>query len=285
MNRTCCLLLALLFLPPGFLRADDQEKISQIRKVGGTVRVVENGWEVEFHLSGRSLTDDQLVHVAQLQDVTSLNLKRTQITSAGLVHLKGMTSLQLLHLELTAVGDQGMEYLAGLKNLKYLNLYGTKVTDQSLVKLAGLKNLRRLYVWQTGVTEKGVLQLKRQLPNLQVKRGVDLDKIAADFPPDKPATLPTKSLKFIETTNSADAPRSTGGDNIEVIFQNKSQRVIKIVWVGYDGKLKTYGELAPGAMLVQNSYANNCWLITTKADEAIGYFICGPARAVAVIAD
>ena len=285
MNRTCCLLLALLFLPPGFLRADDQEKISQIRKVGGTVRVVENGWEVEFHLSGRSLTDDQLVHVAQLQDVTSLNLKRTQITSAGLVHLKGMTSLQLLHLELTAVGDQGMEYLAGLKNLKYLNLYGTKVTDQSLVKLAGLKNLRRLYVWQTGVTEKGVLQFKRQLPNLQVKRGVDLDKIAADFPPDKPATLPTKSLKFIETTNSADAPRSTGGDNIEVIFQNKSQRVIKIVWVGYDGKLKTYGELAPGAMRVQNSYANNCWLITTKADEAIGYFICGPARAVAVIAD
>ncbi len=285
MNRTCCLLLALLFLPPGFLRADDQEKISQIRKVGGTVRVVENGWEVEFHLSGRSLTDDQLVHVAQLQDVTSLNLKRTQITSAGLVHLKGMTSLQLLHLELTAVGDQGMEHLGGLKNLKYLNLYGTKVTDKALLKLAGLKNLRRLYVWQTGVTEKGVLQLKRELPNLQVKRGVDLDKIAADFPPDKPATLPTKSLKFIETTNSADAPRSTGGDNIEVIFQNKSQRVIKIVWVGYDGKLKTYGELAPGAMRVQNSYANNCWLITTKADEAIGYFICGPARAVAVIAD
>ena len=49
MNRTCCLLLALLFLPPGFLRADDQEKISQIRKVGGAVRVVENGWESVDH--------------------------------------------------------------------------------------------------------------------------------------------------------------------------------------------------------------------------------------------
>jgi len=285
MNRTCCLLLALLFLPLGVLRADDQEKISQIRKLGGTVRVVENGWEVEFHLSGRSLTDDQLVHVAQLQDVTSLNLKRTQITSAGLVHLKGMTSLQLLHLELTAVGDQGIEHLAGLGNLKYLNLYGTEVTDKSLLKLAGLKSLRRLYVWQTGVTEEGVLQLKKQLPSLQVKRGVDLDKIAAEFPPDKPAALPTKSLEFVETANSADAPRSTGGDNIEVIFQNQSQRVIKLVWVGYDGKLKTYGELAPGAMRVQNSYANNCWLITTKDDEAIGYFVCLPERALAVIAD
>ena len=135
-------MLTFLFLPAGFLPADDQETMAEIRKVGGTVRVVENGWEVEFHLSGRSLTDDQLVHVANLQGVTSLNLKRTQITSAGLVHLKGMTSLQLLHLELTAVGDQGMEHLAGLKKLKYLNLYGTEVTDKTLAELAGLKNLQ-----------------------------------------------------------------------------------------------------------------------------------------------
>ncbi len=283
MTRTCCLLLLGLILSPVFLLADDQDIIAAIQKVGGTVRVLEKGWEVEFHLSGRTLTDDQLVHVARLQGVTSLNLKRTEITSAGLVHLKGMTSLQVLHLELTAVGDQGMEHLAGLRNLKYLNLYGTEVTDKTLLKLAGLKNLQRLYVWQTGVTEKGVLQLKKQLPTVQVKRGVDLDKIAADFPPEKPAVLPTKSLKFIETTNSADAPRSSGGDNIEVVFQNKSQRAIKLVWVGYDGKLKIYGELAPGAMRVQNSYANNCWLITTKADEAIGYFICGPARALAIV--
>ena len=283
MNRTCCLLLTFLFLPAGFLPADDQETIAEIRKVGGTVRVVENGWEVEFHLSGRSLTDDQLVHVANLQGVTSLNLKRTQITSAGLVHLKGMTSLQLLHLELTAVDDRGMEHLAGLKKLKYLNLYGTEVTDKTLARLAGLKNLQRLYVWQTGVTDAGVSKLKKQLPTLQVKRGVDLDKIAAEFPPEKPAELPTRLLKFTETTNAADAPRSTGGDNIEVVFQNKSQRPIKLVWVGYDGKLKLYGEVKPGAMRVQNSYANNCWLITSSADEPIGYFICGTERALAVV--
>ena len=283
MNRTCCLLLTLLFLPAGVLLADDQEAIAAIREVGGTVRVVENGWEVEFHLSGRSLTDDQLVHVANLQGVTSLNLKRTQITSEGLVHLKKMTSLQLLHLELTAVGDQGMEHLAGLENLKYLNLYGTEVTDKTLAQLASLRNLQRLYVWQTGVTDEGVAKLKKQLPALQVKRGVDLDKIAADFPAEKPAELPTRLLKFTETTNAADAPRSTGGDNIEVVFQNKSQRPVKLVWVGYDGKLKVYGEVKPGAMRVQNSYANNCWLITSSTDEPIGYFICGPERALAIV--
>ena len=229
------------------------------------------------------MTDDQLVHVANLQGVTSLNLKRTQITSEGLVHLKKMTSLQLLHLELTAVGDQGMEHLAGLEKLKYLNLYGTEVTDKTLAQLASLRNLQRLYVWQTGVTDEGVAKLKKQLPALQVKRGVDLDKIAAKFPAKKPAELPTRLLKFTETTNAADAPRSTGGDNIEVVFQNKSQRSVKLVWVGYDGKLKVYGEVKPGAMRVQNSYANNCWLITSSTDEPIGYFICGPERALAIV--
>jgi len=285
MNRTRYLLLALLIQLPAVSFADDQDTIASIRKVGGTVRVLEKGWEVEFHLSGRSLTDDQLIHVAQLNGVTSLNLKRTKITSEGLLHLKGMTSLQLLHLELTAVDDQGMQHLAGLKDLKYLNLYGTEITDKTLVQLVGLKNLQRLYVWQTGVTDEGVTKLKKQLPKLQVMRGVDLNKIAADFPPEKPAELPTVSLKLIETTNAAEAPRSTGGDNIEVVFQNKSARPVKLVWVGYDGKLKLYGELAAGAMRVQNSYANNCWLITDKTDEPIGYFICGPERALAVIAE
>ena len=112
-----------------------------------------------------------------------------------------------------------------------------------------------------------------------------MDKIAAEVPPEKPAELPTRLLKFTETTSAAAAPRSTGGDNIEVVFQNKSQRAIKLVWVGYDGKLKLYGELAAGAMRVQNSYANNCWLITSSTDDPIGYFICGPERALAVIAE
>ena len=285
MIRTVCLLVVLFSQLAEPLRGDDQAAIAAIRKVGGTVRALEKGWEVEFHLSGRSLTDEQLVYVAKLPGVTSLNLKRTNISSDGLLHLKGMTSLQRLHLELTGVSDQGMEHLAGLKDLKYLNLYGTEVTDKTLVQLAELKNLQRLYVWQTGVTDEGVTKLKKQLPKLQVLRGVDLSKIAADFPPEKPATLPTKALKFVETTNSADAPRSTGGDNIEVVFQNKSRRAIKLVWVGYDGKLKLYGELKPGAMRVQNSYANNCWLITSSTDEPIGYFVCGPERALATIAE
>lgn len=285
MLRMFFLLGFLLVQVPVLLQADDQQTIVAIRKVGGTVRAAENGWEVDFHLRGRSLTDDQLARVAGLSAVSSLNLKRTRISSAGLAHLEAMKSLQVLHLEQTAIDDQGMQYLAGLKNLEYLNLFGTKITDQGLTHVSGLSKLQRLYVWQTAVTDDGVVKLEKALPGLRVVRGVNLAKIAAEFPLEEPAALPTKTIGFVATTNVADAPRSRNGDNIEVVFQNKSRRAVKVVWVGYDGKLKVYGEIAAGGMRVQNSYSNNCWLITDMADEPIGYFICGAERALAIIAE
>ncbi|MFP6666216.1 MAG: hypothetical protein VB876_02830, partial [Pirellulales bacterium] len=84
----------------------EQAAIAAIEKQGGSVRRVaanNKDWNVEFHLSGRGLTDDGLVHVASLKNIVSLNLKSTQITSSGLVHLKGLVSLRRLHLEMTAV--------------------------------------------------------------------------------------------------------------------------------------------------------------------------------------
>ena len=284
MIRTLLLLTLLLAGFPLQVDADDQAAIALIEKAGGSVRPVDNGWEVEFHLTGRDLRDEQLVHVAKLKGVTRLNLRGTKISSAALVHLKGMTSLELLHLERTAIDDDGTENLAGLANLEYLNLYGTQVTDKTLDRLTGLKKLKRLYVWKTDVTDAGVAQLEKNLPGLRIVRGVDLKTLPADLVVDKPEPPPTKAIKFIATNNISDAPKSMGGDNIEIVFQNKSPRAVKIVWVGYDGNLKLYGELDPGGTRRQNTYANNCWLITDKKDEPIGYFICGPERALAVIA-
>ena len=145
--------------------------------------------------------------------------------------------------------------------------------------------MQRLYVWQAAVTDNGVVKLEKALPVLRVVRGVNLGKIAAEVPPENPAALPTKIIGFVATTNVADAPRSGNGDNIELVFQNKSWRAVKVVWVGYDGKLKVYGEIAAGGMRVQNSYSNNCWLITDIADDPIGYFLLGSERVLAIIAE
>ena len=276
--------MALLFASlPAMVGAEQQVAIAAIRKLGGNALWTKAGWEVELHLVGAKVRDRDLVQLARLKNLVSLNLKGTRVTSAGLVHLKDIISLQLLHLERTAIDDAGIRHLAGLTQLKYLNLYGTKVTDKSLVHLYRLKKLRRLYVWRTAVTERGAAAVASAVPGLKVVRGVDLAKLAALFPEPEPEREPTVSLKFKLTSTASDAPRSRGGENIEVVFRNRSHHRVKIVWVGYDGNLKQYGELAPGGMRRQNTYENNSWLITDAKDQPIGYFICGPKRALAVI--
>ena len=264
-------------------RADERTAIGAIRKLGGKVTRARSGLEVEFQLTGRGLQDRDLVHLGQLRNLVSLNLKGTRITSAGLVHLKGLNALQVLHLERTGIDDNGAVHLAGLQQLKYLNLYGTRVTDKTLVHLRKLKNLRRLYVWRTGVSAEGAAQLVRVMPRLKVVRGLDLAKLVSLFPEPEPEREPTEQLTFKLTQVVAEAPRSRGGENIEVFFRNRSGHAVKIFWVGYDGKLKQYGALAPGGKRRQNTYENNTWLITDAKNLPIGYFVCGPQRALAVI--
>ena len=241
-----------------------------IKELGGSVRsmaINSKDLEVEFHLGGRELTDQGLLHLAALKDVVSLNLKATRITDAGLVHLKDLKKLRRLHLEQTVVGDEGILHLKGLANLEYLNLYGTKVTDKSLEHLTGLKKLDQLYLWQTDVTDEGVAQLAKALPKLTIVRGVDLSKL----PPITPAK-PPEPLKWIAAGNEP-PPRSQSGSNTEVIFENQSGKRVKLVWVGYNGQLKQYAELDPGATRRQNTYSGNTWLITDEKDKHLGYFI------------
>ncbi|HAL12335.1 MAG TPA: hypothetical protein DCP67_00875 [Planctomycetaceae bacterium] len=243
------------------------------------------GLSVEFHLTHRSLIDSDLAVVEGMDNITLLNLKGTRITGDGLQHLSKLTGLRVLHLEKTKVDDEGMRHISVLSNLQYLNIFGTKVTDDAIPHLIKLQNLRVLYTWQTRITKDGAARLQRAIPGLKVVRGIDLDKIALDFPVPDEERPPTKELTFISADNISDAPKSGNGDNIEVFFENQSKRKIKIYWVGYGGELKLYGELAPGGKRTQNSYAKNTWLITDTADQAIGYFICSPERAKAIIPD
>ena len=179
---------------------DEQTAISNVRKHGGTVRSVaadDNSKEIDFHLSGKDLTDSQLADVAEVDDVIWLNLKDTKITDAGLKHLKGLKKLQKLHLERTAVTDAGLEYLAELANLEYLNLYGTKVTDAGLDKLMPLKNLKQLFLWESEATELGAERLKQSIPNLVINLGAELKPV---------------KIEPVDDEDSGDAPKETLGE-------------------------------------------------------------------------
>ena len=283
---TFLLLVTLAALPDAASANEKPSAVAEIEKLGGLVIQIGDEWEVDFHLQGRALTDEDLVHVAALKNVTWLNLKHTKVTSAGLVHLRELVRLRSLHLEETAVSDEGMEHIASLPKLEYLNLYGTQVTDKSLQTLARAKQLRRLYIWRTKVTDAGVTALADKLPTLKIVGGVDLSKLPADFPAETEEAKPKLSLEWVAVTRREDAPaRSENGINCRVWFENNLKTPVKLYWISYgDGALKLYATLAAGATREQNTYARNAWLITDERDQPLGYFVAEENDALAVIA-
>lgn len=126
-----------------------------------------------------NLTDaklDALQRVAE--QITWLDLKRSNIADNQLVKLKNFKNLTELRLEMTAISDEGLKHLEGLPNLQYLNLYGTKISNAGLSSLEKMPHLRSVYLWQTSVNQEGAKKLQQAKPKLKIDLG--LDKIALD---------------------------------------------------------------------------------------------------------
>ena len=78
-------------------------------------------------------------------------------------------------------------------------------------------------------------------------------------------------------------PRSTGGPDTGIRFENKSGEPVKLFWVDYKGQRKLYGELAPGGTREQGTVEGNTWLITNAEGRQLGHFIAKPYPSRAVI--
>lgn len=159
------------------ISADEASAIEEIEKLGGVVRQIAqdvDDKEAAFHLSGKDLTDEGLVHLKDIDNVIWLNLANTKITDDGLKHLSGMKTLKRLHLEKTQVGDAGLVHLKDLTDLEYLNLYGTQVSDAGLEHLKSLTKLEKLYLWQSKVTKEAAAKLGETLVKADINTGAEL---------------------------------------------------------------------------------------------------------------
>lgn len=148
----------------------------------------------ELVLSNTPAGNSMLSHISGLTGLRELWLKQTKVTDEGFVLLKGLTNLQVLAVPVTQTTDEGLRHIGDLTSLKQLYAGGTKVTDNGLMYLKNLSNLQLLYLpatkitdtglshlvsltalkemdlSQTKVTSHGVEQLRRNLPNLSIKR-------------------------------------------------------------------------------------------------------------------
>ena len=180
------LLALLLMARQGLVHAQQQTAIRDIERIGGRVLTThgEPAWLLwltgnrSFHvfekatvvnLSETGITDADLGHLAKLNGLERLNLGETEITDTGLEHLERLTGFKALDLSGTPITGKGLERLANLTNLEYLYLAGTQVGDGDLHHLYGLSKLRHLDVTATAVTIEGVEEIRRHLPDVEVK--------------------------------------------------------------------------------------------------------------------
>jgi hypothetical protein len=146
-----------------------------------------------------SVTDEGLLHLAALKQLTYLHLGIDQTSDAALAALKDMT--QMRNLTISTVGpavvmtDAGLAHLQNMKQLRELTLMDTRITDAGLTQLqafpnlellliandiwitdagipqlAALKGLKSLLLMRTAITKDGARQLQQAMPETHVQR-------------------------------------------------------------------------------------------------------------------
>jgi hypothetical protein len=117
-----------------------------------------------------NFTDDELVHLKWLTNLSDLNVSHTLISDTGLTHIEGLIKLERLDLSRTRITDAGLSRLRHLKNLSFLDLGWNPVTDSGLANLKVLTKLTVLELDGTHVTDAEMNDLERALPSLKIKR-------------------------------------------------------------------------------------------------------------------
>ena len=119
---------------------------------------------------GPSLIDNNAVGALSgiQNNISHLNLSRTQVNNQVLGIVKKMKHLTWLGLRNTKVSDLGIKQLKDLKFLRYLNLSGTEVSDAAVKDLVKMKDLNEIYLWNSKMTDSGVESLRKALPDAKI---------------------------------------------------------------------------------------------------------------------
>lgn len=118
---------------------------------------------------GPSITDDGLRHVSGLSNLETLVLGGSGITDDGLKHISGLSKLEVLGLYGLPITDAGVKHTLGLPRLRSLELDATQITDECLESLSHSSGLKVLTMHETRVTSEGVTELKKRLPDCEIR--------------------------------------------------------------------------------------------------------------------
>ena len=189
-----------------------------------------------FRLVGKNVNDDHLAPLADIQNLSELDLANTSIDDAALKQIEGLT------------------------NLMSLNLYNTKVTDAGLASLKNMKFLRKVYAWQSGVTEKGAAELKKALPNVDVNLGFKLAKVEPKKEEKKEEKKEAKKGEKKEVKKPEEKKEAPKPE------EKKEAKKAEVKQVAFNKKCPVSGkDVDPAKLFAINFCCGNCLADFTKA--------------------
>ncbi len=115
---------------------------------------------VSIRLDGLGILDPDLANLKAAPRLVELSLSDTKVTDDGLVHLRPLEDLTRLDLSQNNIQGRGLDNLSRMSRLAQLNLSHTAITDQAVARLRPLTKLRWLLVSDTELTDLGIEQLK-----------------------------------------------------------------------------------------------------------------------------
>ncbi len=151
--------------------------LPSINKLTGLESLSLRGKEIDSRLMdisppGPKITDEGLRTLTNLQHLTNLDLRNTDINGIGLSHFK---NLKRLNLRSTKLNDNGLASLKEMKNLEWLSLKFAgnrednkeQLTNKGLANLQGLTQLTHLCLYGTQNINDKTLAYLSNLTKLQ----------------------------------------------------------------------------------------------------------------------
>lgn len=123
-----------------------------------------------LYISETNISGPGLAELHKLPQLRYISLKNCQLTPEDMQRLSGLTELDNLGLDHTNVSDEHLAQLTNLPKLRTLWLSKCPVTDEAVKHLSQFTTLQNLYLHGSEISEHGVKDLRKALPQCQVRR-------------------------------------------------------------------------------------------------------------------
>jgi Leucine-rich repeat (LRR) protein len=142
-----------------------------LNDLGGRVTTGAQGQVTAVYLRASWVTDGDLLQLAKLPQLQTLDLSQTRITDQGLAYLRTATGLIDVNLAYAEkIGDPAHAVVKSWTKLRRLNLRGTVIADETAASAAKLPDLESLDIADTLVGDVGMeaLTLAPKLRELSI---------------------------------------------------------------------------------------------------------------------